>query len=242
MKQWIKGLFNNQYFEFVSIFLTSLIIDTATGNRIITYILLAIAGLALFRAILKDLFGIETPYIKYLLRFLKFNRLLEKIDNQEKLYNDMEKNYHQVKNLIEKNKGGFINSMKKLLKGIYANKITISGFLAGLLIIIEMVFDISTKLNIGEEWYYTAIAVLFILVEWAVFGRGPETINKFFNLKSEKEKIKAIAKREKDFEKANKMRELLGLPPLEEKKEQPAAPQTQVRQLTKEELEAKYGR
>ena len=34
----------------------------------------------------------------------------------------------------------------------------------------------------------------------------------------------------------------LGLPPLEEKKEPPVAPQTQVRQLTKEELEAKYGR
>ena len=240
MKNLFKNIVNNPYFEVVSIFLTSLVIDTATGNRIITYILLAIAGLALFRAILKDVFGIETPYIKYLLKFLKFNRLLEKMDNQEKLYQDMEKNYHQVKDLIEKNKGGFINFMKKLLKGIYANKITISGFLAGLLIIIEMIFDISTKLNIGEEWYYTAIAVLFILVEWAVFGRGPETINKFFALKSEKDKIKANKEIQKRIEEAKKFKELLDFanqtPP------QPPTSQTQVRQLTKEELEAKYGR
>lgn len=246
MKQWFKNLFNNQYFEVVSIFLTSLVIDTATGNRYITYTLLVISILALLRALLKDLFGIETPYVKYLLKLFKFNRVLEQVDDTDKFYEDMEKNYYQAKDLIQKNKGGFINFMKKFLKLIYANKKTITGFLAAILITVELAFEISTKLKISQEWYLTAIAILFILIELAIFGRGPETIEKFFNIKAEKDKVKAIAKREKALEKANKMRELLGLPPLRKNEkneyEQPPLTNNQVRPLTKEELEKRNGR
>lgn len=238
MKQWLKNLFNNQYFEVVSIFLTSLLIDTATGNRYITYILLVISILALLRALLKDLFGIQTPYLKPLFKVLKFNRVLEQVSNTEQFYKEIEKNYLGTKKFINENKGGFINIMKKFLKWLYANKVTITGFLSVVLIIVELVFEISTKLKIDAEWYYTVIAVLFIFVEWAVLGRGPETIEKFFNIKAEKDKIKEIAKEQKALEKANKLRKKLGLPPLSsENKEQPPLNSSNIKQLSKEELE-----
>jgi hypothetical protein len=243
VKDFLKNLFNNQYVNIVMIWLTSIIIDTNTGNRYLTYILLTIAFLALLRALLKDLLGIETPYVKYLLKFLKFNRILEQVDDTEKFYHEMEKNYHQVKHLVNKKKGGIINLMKKLMKWLYANKVTLSGFLAAILILVELVFEISAKLNVSDEWYYTVIAILFILIEWAVFGRGAETIQKFMDIKEEKAKMKEIAKHEKALEKANKMRELLGLPPLEETKtEKPTVNASTIKPITKEELEEKYGK
>jgi hypothetical protein len=203
LKDGFKSLLTNQYFSVFTLWFTSILIDTNTGNKYIANVLLIITFLALLRAVLKDFLGIETPYLKPLFKFLKFNRVLEKVDDTEQFYQDMEKNYYQVKELIVEinRKGKMRMFFKKIGQWIYANKITLSGFLATILLGVEIVFNISTKLNWDQEWYYTAIAALFILAEFAVFGRGAETIQKFANIKDEKAKTKELQEQRRKEEK-----------------------------------------
>ncbi len=69
--------------------------------------------------------------------------------------------------------------MMKTLKWIYSNKVTLTGFLALLLYILDEIFNFSGKLHISQEVYYGIATLFFIIVGYAIKGRGFETIEDY---------------------------------------------------------------
>ncbi|QVK17083.1 hypothetical protein KHQ81_09300 [Mycoplasmatota bacterium] len=69
--------------------------------------------------------------------------------------------------------------MIKLFKWLYANKITLTGFLALIFYVLDEIFDFSGSMDISQEAYYGIASLIFIIVGFAIKGRGIESIDHF---------------------------------------------------------------
>lgn len=80
--------------------------------------------------------------------------------------------------------------MKKLLKWVYFNKVVLSSYLALILYFIESIFNISERLCIPKQWYYTASALVFVLVSIAIKGKGTKGFKFIEQIIEEQKRLK----------------------------------------------------
>ena len=59
-----------------------------------------------------------------------------------------------------------MKKFKLFLKTI--NKTKVLGFLATVLYIVEMVFNIAKTLCLPDGWYYTFVSILFLIISYAI--------------------------------------------------------------------------
>lgn len=78
----------------------------------------------------------------------------------------------------------------KVLKWIYANKISLTGVLALLLYILDEIFNIQNSLNISQEAYYGLITLFFIIIGYAIKGRGFENVQAYKEAITKKKLLK----------------------------------------------------
>ncbi len=103
--------------------------------------------------------------------------------------------------------------MLRFFKWIYANKVTLTAFLALLLFVFDEIFKFSKDLDLSQEAYYTIASVIILFIGYAIKGRGLETIEEY---QQAVEKIKKL-REEKKLQK--KLDILLEEKPQEENKE-----------------------
>lgn len=189
----------------VSLFATKVLVDTASANQWVSNLFLLLMILTLIEYLLKKLFGITTPYMHYLVKWIKFNKVLAAADNPFSLY----QNFEELDKSI--NKKGLVETMKTIIKWLNANKITLTGMLASVLFMAELVFEVSTKFNLDQEWYYTLTAVVLIIINIAVSGRGFESIEQFAKVKEIAAKIKQDKQVQKKLKQAAELKQLMDL-------------------------------
>ncbi|HEY8364640.1 MAG TPA: hypothetical protein VIK84_03630 [Haloplasmataceae bacterium] len=69
--------------------------------------------------------------------------------------------------------------MKKFFQWIYSNKVTLTGFLALILYILDQIFKFSKNLNLSDEVYYGIASIIVFLIGYAIKGRGFESIEEY---------------------------------------------------------------
>jgi len=238
------------------------LLESHQANKYLANVMLWFAVAALFAWILEKGFGIKPPFFnlgKTVGKIFKPVRQTTKFDNLDGIQKTFDLTLDESKKLLDyfRKKKGLINFMKKFFKWLYVNKVTLTGFFLFVLFGLDKVFKWSDKWALADEWYYSILAVIFLIVGYAIKGRGLEGlgwVEKIWKLiddfKAEKAKVKADEKKIKDFIKTNKFRAKAGLEPLTAPEHKPDNPPEYtggetgagVRPLTKEELAARISR
>lgn len=84
--------------------------------------------------------------------------------------------------------------MKKVVAWIHANKVTITGFLALLLYVLDQIFKFTKNFQITQEIYYGVAALIVFLIGYAIQGRGFESIEEFKKITKNHKKLKESKK------------------------------------------------
>lgn len=66
--------------------------------------------------------------------------------------------------------------MKQVLKWLYDHKVAITGFIALGLNYLDLLFNISDHLNIGEQWYFTIATLFYFVIGFAIKSNDIDNI------------------------------------------------------------------
>lgn len=210
------------------------LLETNQANKILANIMLIFAIFALGFYLLEKILGIHTPLIKVGKPFKPF-RQTSTLENPDSIKQSIEMTVEEGKKLY-KNTKGIGERLMKLLKLVYANKFTLLGYLAACLYFMSDVFNLADRWNLSSEWYFTAIAIVYILVSVAIFGRGIESIERFEEIVNKAKALRENAKIQKKIEEARKLKEFLNLA------DNTPTPTSEQRALTKEEIQEMFKR
>ncbi len=78
----------------------------------------------------------------------------------------------------------------KFFKWIYANKVTITGFFALILYVLDEIFNFTRSINISQEAYYGIVSIVILVVGYAIKGRGFESFEQFKEVVEKQKKLK----------------------------------------------------
>jgi len=80
--------------------------------------------------------------------------------------------------------------MFKFFKWLYANKVTLTGLFALVFYVLDEIFDFTGDMKISQEAYYAIASIVFIIVGYAIKGRGFESIEQYKEVIEKQRKLK----------------------------------------------------